>query len=311
MHELSHAFDVDTGNLLGPNDRTEGVLTREIKAVRVENLYRRDAPVDQEGNGAPDIRKEYGGVPLPEFRAPCDPGSEHTCYSGTPGTENIGVCRAGTETCNSQGTGYRQCIGEVVEQPEICDELNNDCDKYVNEDLGTTNCGLGICEHTVENCVSGVPQVCNPFEGAMDEVCDNAADDDCDGEADEGCTISNCVGASYSGHDYAICQGQLDVPQSEDFCTNLGMSLAFVDDWDENVWIVDTALGAFGYVDYEHSSYWIANTKENSPLFPWAPVEPSDPPDQCINLLRYSYYPYLWNDADCTYWTWGWVCESN
>jgi hypothetical protein len=32
------------------------------------------------------------------------------------------------------------------------------------------------------------------------------------------------------------------------------MSLAFVDTWEENTWIVDEALASFGYVDVEQTS---------------------------------------------------------
>jgi hypothetical protein len=52
--------------------------------------------------------------------------------------------------------------------------------------LGATSCGVGNCAHTVNNCVSGVPQVCDPMAGATAEICDGA-DNDCDGSADEGC----------------------------------------------------------------------------------------------------------------------------
>ena len=75
---------------------------------------------------------------------------------------------------------------------EICNGLDDDCDGGTDEvaDLGTTTCGLGECEHTVDNCMGGSPQNCDAMEGSTVETC-NAKDDDCDGDTDEGTT--DCI----------------------------------------------------------------------------------------------------------------------
>jgi hypothetical protein len=89
-------------------------------------------------------------------------------------------------------------------ETEVCNGVDDDCDGQVDEDLGTTTCGLGVCEHTVDNCVAGQTQVCDPLQGASDEVCDNGLDDDCDGEVNDGCeyhmacTSSGATGTSVS-----------------------------------------------------------------------------------------------------------------
>ena len=51
-----------------------------------------------------------------------------TCYSGTPGTEGVGICLAGVETCTFGVFGA--CEGEVVDEPtDLCgDALDTDCD---------------------------------------------------------------------------------------------------------------------------------------------------------------------------------------
>jgi hypothetical protein len=128
----------------------------------------------------------------------CTNGQTQRC-----GTTDVGVCEYGTETCTS-GT-WGTCIGEITATPETCDNKDNDCDGSTDEGLGQTSCGLGICAHTVENCLGGVPQTCDPMQGAVTETC-NGLDDDCDASTDEGLgqtscglgicahTVNNCVG---------------------------------------------------------------------------------------------------------------------
>jgi len=73
-------------------------------------------------------------------------------------------------------------VGHTV--PEACNYMDEDCDGQVDEDLGTTTCGLAGCENTVFNCVQGELQECDPYLGATPEEC-NDVDDDCDGAVDE------------------------------------------------------------------------------------------------------------------------------
>ena len=76
---------------------------------------------------------------------------------------------------------------------EVCNGADDDCDGFADEELGQTTCGQGPCEHTVENCIAGIPQVCNPQQGATDEICFNGIDEDCSGEADDGCVAKSCL----------------------------------------------------------------------------------------------------------------------
>ena len=105
-----------------------------------------------------------------------------------------GSCE-GERVCAEEG--LTECDAAVPEA-ETCNGEDDDCDGEVDEDLGSATCGLGICEHTVDNCVGGIPQACDPKEGVDLEKCDGQ-DNDCDGEVDEdspdadGDGLANCV----------------------------------------------------------------------------------------------------------------------
>lgn len=59
----------------------------------------------------------------------CVPGSVSACYTGPAGTEGVGACVAGTQTCDVQGTGFGPCSGDVVPAVEDCETFADEsCD---------------------------------------------------------------------------------------------------------------------------------------------------------------------------------------
>ncbi|MBX5482734.1 MAG: hypothetical protein IRZ16_12975, partial [Myxococcaceae bacterium] len=95
-------------------------------------------------------------------------------------TNASGTCM-GVRTCNAS-TGYSACDARVPAE-ESCNGIDDNCNGQIDEDLGSTTCGVGACVVTVDNCVNGMPSQCVPRE-PMPEICDEV-DNDCDMQVDE------------------------------------------------------------------------------------------------------------------------------
>ncbi len=87
----------------------------------------------------------------------CMLGQTQSCYTGPGGTLNVGICQAGTSTCQAtmMGNQYGACVGDVV--PQACDSClvsgDQDCsgssatcsgDHVWSKDVGGTESDLGL-----------------------------------------------------------------------------------------------------------------------------------------------------------------------
>lgn len=164
----------------------------------------------------------------------CVPNMMTSCYTGPMGTVNVGNCKAGTQTCNAQGTAYGPCVGQVVPQMEDCALVGDeDCDGQINEGglncvclpNSTTTCYTGpMGTVNVGECKAGM-KACNaqgtaygPCVGEVVpqmEDCALAGDEDCDGQVSEGglnCVcLPNSMTACYTGpmgtQNVGLCRG--------------------------------------------------------------------------------------------------------
>jgi Putative metal-binding motif len=146
----------------------------------------------------------------------CNPGDTRACYDGASGTEGVGPCAGGTQTCTP--TGYwGLCEGEVLPQPEICgNNIDDNCSGQADEDVdldgdGFTTCGGDCCDST--ECSN--PALVNP--GAF-EVPGNGVDDDCDGMVDNAAAANCDQGLTSSSSD------PMDFAKAIDLCQTATMS---------------------------------------------------------------------------------------
>ncbi len=116
----------------------------------------------------------------------CKPGTKRAC-----GGKTIGECRAGSQTCDSNGK-WTACIGAIGPKVEVCDGKDNNCDGKVDEAVtkicyngDPKHAGVGICVRGYQKCTNGKwSSICYGEIKPMPEVCDGA-DNDCNGKVDD------------------------------------------------------------------------------------------------------------------------------
>ncbi len=151
------------------------------------------------------------------------------CDESSTDPSNPNNCYYHADDYSALSAALQDIASQLVIQPEVCDNRDNDCDGLTDEDLTRpceTACGTGQ-----ETCANGFWMGCTAPQ-PTEEVCDGQ-DNDCDGVTDEGCECidgqtrpcGSDVGACVAGTQvcengqWSTCQGEV-APQPET-CNNL------------------------------------------------------------------------------------------
>lgn len=117
----------------------------------------------------------------------CMTGTVQSCYDGPSSTQDIGICHAGTSTCNDNGS-WGPCINQQTPETETCNCLDNDCNGVVG-DIPIGPCytgpsgtvGVGTCDYGVNECDNrSCTQVCANEVTPEPNQCDGV-DRECNG----------------------------------------------------------------------------------------------------------------------------------
>ncbi|MHC4839327.1 MAG: MopE-related protein, partial [Planctomycetota bacterium] len=89
-------------------------------------------------------------------------GADPRLAGGVCETGLLGACALGALECDA---GEVRCV-PTEPAPELCNDVDDDCDDAIDEAIAPVTCGVGQCERTVSGCQDGVPAECIPGQSS-------------------------------------------------------------------------------------------------------------------------------------------------
>lgn len=136
----------------------------------------------------------------------CKAGDTRPCYDGPVGTEGIGACKGGIQSCINGVFG--PCQGQVLPTKELCNNrIDEDCNGLADDKCGQTctagqqrECysgpestrNVGICKVGSQFCVNGEWSDCQGQVLPTKEICEDKLDNDCNGKIDDCLNPNQC-----------------------------------------------------------------------------------------------------------------------
>jgi hypothetical protein len=166
------------------------VLEPGVPDAIFEADFAQDTARPKDGNNSGTAEFDIGAVE--KQAGQCTPGKTEECYDGPSGTKGIGQCKAGTKTCQPNGT-FGSCVGEVLPTPEIagnnidenCDGLTPQCTPGTTQSCYTGPAGtpgVGIFHAGTQTCgTGGTFGACTGEVLPGTDIPNNGIDEDCNG----------------------------------------------------------------------------------------------------------------------------------
>jgi hypothetical protein len=156
----------------------------------------------------------------------CSTGTSKSCYDGNPSTIGVGVCKAGTSSCND-GV-YSACAAQVLPGAEVCNSKDDDCNGLVDDGTSLPGC-INVYADTDADGFGDTATLACLCTAPQGYVATGGDCDDSDNRAKPGQTGYFTTPSTHGSYDFN-CNGSVEKNYSDPVasCTYNGSSCDYV-----------------------------------------------------------------------------------